>query len=559
MFVKSIALALRESFFARLAVLPAIAMLACACVSEALAPEKNSSNSATNNPKVIVSNSSMPDDGFVSLDERILRSTIIARATMHSASAYARQGGNPSDRYFPMVKFTFDVHEYLKGNGGNTITANISVECTHFNWAECGPPEQEAIDDANEWLSLENNRWWESRESIIFLEEDNADEPKTSGQSAAPSYKFIPWLGDYATTYQYPSDTDGYSVLSERNRVWLPATTESSGASATSESRFMLGERPNDLHPGQNVSGLSFDTDISLSDLKARIKSIADMVTQGKDVTGYEECLRAKFSHERSPWIPYSRVFPVKSGQKAGTVITSGSTGGLPYYDLFFLTGTDSTYFEIVIEDDNSDPYDNYHRTAKTLRPLVAADYSVVYHSKPGILRLCIGSPIKAYTANPTANWTIRATAPAGTLHEAFFDPVAIGAAVGADGDNGALTPAAFPAAGGADAEIRRIDWDADGVKIEIVNPPVSLANHHVEFIALDGSIALRLDFGDAAVDGPGDVRTFRWGVCGQPWSAGDKLMLRMSESLADIVGATNNATCMGEPEPAPTATAAPR
>ena len=554
MFVTSIALALRKLSLARLAVLPALAMLACAC--EALSPEKNSSNSATNNSQVIVSNSYMPDEGFVSLDERILRSTIIARATMRSASAYARQGGNPSDRYFPMVKFTFDVHEYLKGSGGNTITANISVECPHLNWAECGPPEQEAIDDANEWLSRENNRWWESRESIIFLEEDNGNESKTPGQSATPSYKFLPWLGDYATTYQYPySDTDGYSVLSERNRVWLPATTESSSASGSSDSRFMLGDRPHDLPLGQNVSGLSFDTDISLSDLKARIQSIANMVTQGKGVAGYEECLRAKFDHERSPWIPYSRVFPVKSGQKTGTVITSGSTGGLPYYDLFFLTGTDSTYFEIVIEDDNSDPYDNYHRTAKTLRPLVATDYSVIYHSKPGILRLCIGSPVEAYTANPTANWTIRATSPAGTLHEAFFDPVAIGAAVGADGDNGALTPAAFSVAGGADAEIRRIDWDADVVKIEIANPPASLANHHIDFIALDGSVALRLDFGDAAVADAGVVRTFSWGVCGQPWQAVDRLMLRISESAADVAGATNNASCMDEPEPTPSAT----
>lgn len=99
------------------------------------------------------------------------------------------------------------------------------------------------------------------------------------------------------------------------------------------------------------------------------------------------------------------------------------------------------------------------------------------------------------------------------------------------------------------------MDWESKTAKIEIANPPASLADHRIDFIALDGSVALRLDFGDAAVADAGDVRTFSWGVCGQPWSAGDKLMLRISESLAELVGATGNASCLGEIEPTPSAT----
>ena len=42
----------------------------------------------------------------------------------------------------------------------------------------------------------------------------------------------------------------------------------------------------------------------------------------------------------------------------------------------------------------------------------------------------------------------VTVTAPAGTVHEAFFDPVVIGSGVGADASNGVLEPKAFRWAG---------------------------------------------------------------------------------------------------------------
>ena len=631
MSVASIALALRESFFARLAVLPALAMFAYACVNEAPVPvprddsnaiaaeatdvavtpaprndnnviateatappitpaprndanaavsptpqvaaesqepmtatptssEENSSNANEKPEWALSSVSYMPDQGFVSLNERILRSTVIARATMRSASAYAHDGTTTPKTYSPRIKFTFDVHEYLKGNGANVIAVNISIKCTEWDWEKCNSPEeQDVIDHANAWLSEETNRWWETRESIIFLQEDNNRDSKATGESSLPSYKFVPWLGEYATTRQYPySDNDGFSVLSDRNRVWLPTTSATKDASGTSEPRFMLGDKPANPHPQQSATGSStFKADISLSDLKIQINAIINLISQNADTEEYEECLRAKAWRERIPWTPYSLDFSIQSGLGAGAIIDSIVTGGRQHYRIYFFSGANKSFFEIALIDDDSNPYNNYYRTVRTTRPLAAGDYAIVYHQMLGILRLCIGSPVEAYTDTPTANWTIRATAPSGTLHEAFFDPVAIGAAVGADGDNGALTPVAFPVAGGADVEIRRIDWDADVVKIEIANPPASLADHYIDFIALDGSIALRLAFGDAAVADAGVVRTFSWGVCGQPWSAGDKLMLRISESAVDVAGAANDASCLGEIEPTPAATPA--
>ena len=630
MSVQSIALALRKSPIARLAVLPVLAMLAYACVNEAPAPtprndadaiaaeatdlpiaptSRNDNDVAVSPTPQAVSDSQelltatpasseenpskaneesaeatpvmvkgrptasyMPDQGFVSLDERILRSVVIVRATMRSVSA-ASLGQDTPTVYFPMIRFAFDAHEYLKGDGGDVITADIRVSCSGCSYLDS---EQEAIDVANDWIASELDRWWEDRESILFLDENELANSEASGQSASTMYKFIPWIEyrlpihNYATTDHYPySSTDGFSVIAERHRVWLPSVATSSGASGASDSRFMLGENPNDPYVQSAAGFSSFDADISLSALKSRIKAVADLLAQGEGGAEYEDCLRMKFMLERIPWEPYAIELPIQSGRRAGAVVISDALGGREYYGIYFFTGADESFFEIVIEDDDSDPYEIYYRTAKTLRPLVAGDYSVVYHQIPGIIRFCIDSPVEGYTDIPTANWTIRATAPEGTLHEAFFDPVVDDDAIAAGGSLGKLKPDSFTA-DSVETTIQRIGWTSNKVAIRLVDPPASLADHHIDFIALDGAIALRLAFGDAAVAGAGDVRSFSWGVCGPPWQAGDKLMLRISESAPGLEGAAGQGTCADAPlksstpapdapptaSPAPTSTA---
>ena len=49
-----------------------------------------------------------------------------------------------------------------------------------------------------------------------------------------------------------------------------------------------------------------------------------------------------------------------------------------------------------------------------------------------------------------------------------------------------------------------------------------------MDFIALDGSVALTLDVADATVDAPNN--TLSWPVVSQPWQSGNKLMLRIRE-----------------------------
>ena len=88
--------------------------------------------------------------------------------------------------------------------------------------------------------------------------------------------------------------------------------------------------------------------------------------------------------------------------------------------------------------------------------------------------------------------------------------------------------------------------------------PSVSLSGHHVDFISLDGEVALRLDFDDAQETTSGTKRTFEWGVCKQPWASGDLLMLRLSKSGDTLTGVTNDTLPCAEITPKATPTAMP-
>ena len=66
---------------------------------------------------------------------------------------------------------------------------------------------------------------------------------------------------------------------------------------------------------------------------------------------------------------------------------------------------------------------------------------------------------------------------PTGALHEAFFDPVTVGEAIGADASDGVLKPASFTDANSASATLQRIAWEAGTVKLK-VSPHTGLAGH---------------------------------------------------------------------------------
>ena len=64
-------------------------------------------------------------------------------------------------------------------------------------------------------------------------------------------------------------------------------------------------------------------------------------------------------------------------------------------------------------------------------------------------------------TSHLPITWRYTFTSEADVLHEAFFDPVDINEAVGADADNGALKPNIFNN-GTDEVVIKRVDWQDD-------------------------------------------------------------------------------------------------
>lgn len=130
------------------------------------------------------------------------------------------------------------------------------------------------------------------------------------------------------------------------------------------------------------------------------------------------------------------------------------------------------------------------------------------------------------------------------------------GGAAGADASNGVLAPAGF-AYNGASVDIESIRWKSGKVEMRL-SPHTGLANHYADFIALDGTVSLRLGFADAAETGAGDSRALKWKVCNQPWQDGDLLMLRISEESSGAPYTPVDADCAAATTATPRPPSAP-
>ena len=177
---------------------------------------------------------------------------------------------------------------------------------------------------------------------------------------------------------------------------------------------------------------------------------------------------------------PHTHQF--SSGLAGGTVgyeIPEGDpiTPSVPFE--VWLDGGDASLFSVAT------PSQDYRVT--TTRPLPGRAYNFHFNHRGPYFSRCDGDTIRY-------EWTVTVNAPAGTLHEAFFDPVTVGTAVAADTTNGVLKPATFTDANGASATLERIAWEPEvgesgTVKLQ-VNPPTGLTDQEVNFIALDGSVS---------------------------------------------------------------------
>ena len=484
------------------------------------------------------------DFGPVSLKERIVGSDVVARVRLNSVSQTVEfQDYTVGETaYTRALEFSFDVLEYLKGGGGEKLVAVAYDLDTPFN-TRAG-----AALLGEDFLSRRDTQW-DVREAIVFLTDNHPSLPSTS---QADRY----WFGHLRFNGQ-----DGYTIASNDLRLWLPAATPDGAVGAVdSSARLYLTEVPPDAGTGATgpAGQVGDSPSISLQQMKTRVAELESEIRTSLGVNiavdsrEYRQCIYRQYQWERQVRYETERLGGVYYYKRQGHDLESGLPSGTDVYMSmsggFLLDEHGETppdnFGEIWVEGRDDHLFSaRYPGIISTTRPLIEGEYIFYFTGRPKALIICDAYPPEAERRRVEDVVTV--TAPEGTLHEAFFDPAGIGSAVGSDADNGVLEPASFTLEGAGNVNIDRVEWESGRVEVELdPHSAGGLANHHMDFIALDGSTALRLDFDDAAEVNRDGTRAFSWNVCTQPWESGDLLMLRMSASPSDLTDATNDGPC---------------
>ncbi|MDE2718085.1 MAG: cadherin domain-containing protein [Chloroflexota bacterium] len=269
--------------------------------------------------------------------------------------------------------------------------------------------------------------------------------------------------------------------------------------------------------------------------MKTQIAAIEQEVRDGGGSEAYRECIADKYRRERVVQFnlagrqPYQRYdIAVESGLPTGThVFEDGSAK-------YWRVQPANRRSQFWLEENDKDLFvAEWPGVIITLRPLPEGEYKYFYLSRLHEFILCDAYPEELRRSR---EHFVTVTAPAGTTHELFFDPVAVGTTVKADGTNGVLKPASFTDANGASASIGSIEWQSGTVKLG-VTPDDAFAGQTMDIIELDGTVSLSLDVADATVDATND--TLSWSVSSQPWEDGDKLMVRIHKVVPAPQGVT--------------------
>ena len=452
------------------------------------------------------------------------------RASLASATAGTEEvpgaGEGLAATYRPVHELRFTVHEYLEGSGPNELLVVVRGDQTF-------PTEALARGEANYAASRRNDSW-DDRQAVLFVGLRQTT-PEADGNSRASGSSSA---GTAAFVRSNPLESAWDYTVDNLSRAWLPAQAAAAGG-ATGGAGRATGEAGD---PAFITDGAqSPPPTIGLADLKAKIAAMKAELEAGEGIEGFEECISGRILYERvvraEQLGPRQEQKAIASGLASGAEIYSRENNhGEPKYNNYWLRGPDADLFEALNVDGDSSSATGYTYMLSTARPLPAAEYGFHYISQHYTRIPCNFKPDDTYS-----DWTVTVTAPSGTVHEAFFDPVAIGSGVGADASNGVLDPKAFTVAQVSTA-LQSLKWQ-DGSATLTLSAPASLSGHFLDFIALDGMVALSLDGGAAAVSGG----TLTWSVAAQPWQADDKLMLRIRQSGAPIFDEESYGFSIGE------------
>ena len=426
---------------------------------------------------------------IASIEERVYLADVIVRATLVSSA---------NDL------LSFNAVEYLKGTGPASFTVSASTTNRNSQW------------DGNEAILFLSGRTNEGGTRSTSATFDFADTTKFSYEAGGPT--------EYTGALE-----DGYTI-DKANPVWLPSS--SSNTRTTNSNAYVAASTP--------LAGSQFPT-VTVAD----IKRLVAWLNGGEGVVDYQECIQFTLASVRETrdfaafWSQYasSITWPYsleergwyyetlewESGQAAPTLIKQ-----LKYknyyergYSRVWVDGEDAELAVAKTIDEDTDPTNGHVQSYEVIRPLPAGTYEIGTYVQSYLLTPCNAQD---HRYNGKIVYTITVTSPAGTVHEAFFDPAGA-TSVGFDSASGSLKPSAFTA-NGTTSTITALRYENGNVVLEL-NPFNALTGLHLLFIEPHGSFGLSLTASSATADKA--AGTLTWPLAEVPWEDGDQLLLRIT------------------------------
>ena len=376
--------------------------------------------------------------GFISepvhLDERIIDSEIIVVASFVSATAGVETISRTPPKYLPVQVLQFRADEYLKGTGPVQLMVEVPLfpsgnKLRSSYWRE----DRDTAQSDSVGLLAERNTAWDDRPGILFLTGPVTPIASSGGITGAYTDAYnmthVKWLEQ--GSFQYTIDTS--------SRAWLPASE------AGGDGNRGASEHNNFIEDAQSNPPMI----VTKGDIQTRINEIQAIYDAGDGSAEYKKCVDIMVRHPivYADWTPDQFIDRTHtSGLAAGARVyrrESPDNSGYREGRTFYYTGDDAELFEVEIFDSDNDLSNGYFFHFNIVRPLPAGEYSAHIHSELASHRPCNFRKTENDGGYSVLNLT--ATAPAGTLHEAFFDPV--------EGGEDEVSPASF-SVGGTDTEI---------------------------------------------------------------------------------------------------------
>ena len=439
------------------------------------------------------------------------------------------------------LELHFEVVEYLKGTGPAELTVEIPMSDTYLDddrLLRLFHLEEEARLNAAEWWSW-RSPLWDDRLAVLFLKRDEHEIVDLTFTDRGRGYGryYVESPQEYERSWLPSVEEDFVPPPATFGRLWwleqeygdnVPLTGDGSAP------RFVSESGPSREGPAPVV--------ISLADLRSRLAEFSALLEKGKDNPDYERCIDLVLGHEadarrsQEPLRPYRVESAMPSGLPSGTavdrinhfgaeVLPFEFGGGVLAFENTWLEGPDADVFELVKFDEHDIEGDGYFELLTALRPLPFGEYRVDRYYDQPVVRLCSDFKPNGFVLAQYEKWAISVEASIeGTVHEAFFDPAALGNGSGYSEEGGSLRPVAIPT-GRLHTSINGLIWRQGTISMSL-EPYTPLASYDIDIVDLDGSVRLTLPAAEASIDR--DAGRLNWRVPSQPWRAGDTLMLRI-------------------------------